>query len=293
LGEGPTGRQSIYSAPQLATPSNDWQLVKQEPIEGLTMYSNPALPGISCQLYTLPDQDDDSLTSVASPSETSMQYADDQKPMISIYNEPPMDSLPYPPPTNAASPPYFQPPPPGSPPFIHDTSFQVNTGGDHWEDTPARAPRLNVPSQSYMLSELPSPVSTAFSQSLPQQYTSSSVTRSHRRQSRSPSPRSPLRLSPVPHTKRTLDKKPALACLFCRGRKIACGPPQAGSKDKTCNQCARRHLKCEYPSESRRGMRKRRSLIPRISSATPEIGPDRPRVNLVKANRKRSVDKSS
>lgn len=172
--------------------------------------------------------------SVASPSEASMQYTDDQKPMISTYNEPPMDSLPYPPPTNAASPPYFQPPPPGSPSFIHDTSFQVNTGVDHWEETPARAPRLAVPSQSYMLSELSSPVSTALSQSLPQQYVSSSVTRSHRRQSRSPSPRSSLRLSPVPHTKRTLDKKPALACLFCRGRKIACGPPQPGSKDKTC-----------------------------------------------------------
>ncbi|KAI9571654.1 hypothetical protein HD554DRAFT_1982868, partial [Boletus coccyginus] len=107
------------------------------------------------------------------------------------------------------------------------------------------------------------------------------------RQSRSPSPRSPLRLSPTPHAKRSLDKKPALACLFCRGRKIACGPPQPGSKDKTCNQCARRHLKCEYPLESRRGMRKRRSLIPRISSATPEISPDGPRVNLVKTNRKR------
>jgi hypothetical protein len=59
------------------------------------------------------------------------------------------------------------------------------------------------------------------------------------------------------------------------------------------SQCARRHLKCEYPLESRRGMRKRRSLIPRVSSTTPEINPDRPRVNLVKANRKRSVDKSS
>ena len=206
------------------------------------MYSNPALPGFSCQLYTLPDRDDDSLTSIMSPSETSMQYVDDQKPMISRYDEPPMDSLPYPPPADSASPPYFQPPPPhgtqdgviiGSPSFIHDASFQMNTGGDHWEDTPARAPRLTVPSQSYMLSELPSPVSTAFSQSFSQQCTSS-ATRSHRRQSRSPSPRSSLRLSPVPHTKRTLDKKPALACLFCRGRKIACGPPQPGSKDKTC-----------------------------------------------------------
>ncbi|KAF9497941.1 hypothetical protein BDN71DRAFT_1342993, partial [Pleurotus eryngii] len=53
------------------------------------------------------------------------------------------------------------------------------------------------------------------------------------------------------------EKKPPLACLFCRGRKIACGPPMPGSKDRTCNQCQRRSLKCEYPLESRRGMRKK------------------------------------
>ncbi|THH17247.1 hypothetical protein EW146_g3525 [Bondarzewia mesenterica] len=29
-------------------------------------------------------------------------------------------------------------------------------------------------------------------------------------------------------------KKPALACLFCRERKIACGPPPPGSDDMTC-----------------------------------------------------------
>lgn len=35
--------------------------------------------------------------------------------------------------------------------------------------------------------------------------------------------------------KRTsIDKKPPLACLFCRGRKIACGPPLPGTTDKTC-----------------------------------------------------------
>ncbi|KAF8644822.1 hypothetical protein AX16_008279 [Volvariella volvacea WC 439] len=34
--------------------------------------------------------------------------------------------------------------------------------------------------------------------------------------------------------KRQQDKKPPLACLFCRGRKIACGPPVPGSKEKTC-----------------------------------------------------------
>ena len=32
------------------------------------------------------------------------------------------------------------------------------------------------------------------------------------------------------------DRKPTLACLFCRGRKIACGQPLPGSVDKTCKQ---------------------------------------------------------
>ncbi|KAF9486716.1 hypothetical protein BDN71DRAFT_1425770, partial [Pleurotus eryngii] len=62
----------------------------------------------------------------------------------------------------------------------------------------------------------------------------------------------PASLSPLS------DEKPLkLACLFCRGRKIACGPPLPGSKDRTCKQCQRRSLKCEYPLESRRGMRKK------------------------------------
>ncbi|KAF8798743.1 hypothetical protein BYT27DRAFT_7122656 [Phlegmacium glaucopus] len=71
-------------------------------------------------------------------------------------------------------------------------------------------------------------------------------------------PKSSIRLSPLP-SKRQLEKKPPLACLFCRGRKIACGPPLPGSLNKTCNQCQRRSLPCEYPSESRRGMRKKKS----------------------------------
>ncbi|KAH7927858.1 hypothetical protein BV22DRAFT_989117, partial [Leucogyrophana mollusca] len=70
-------------------------------------------------------------------------------------------------------------------------------------------------------------------------------------------------------------KKQALACLFCRERKIACGRPSATSSDQTCkqvpffllcvnaslivpcSQCARRRIKCEYPTESRRGQHKR------------------------------------
>lgn len=40
--------------------------------------------------------------------------------------------------------------------------------------------------------------------------------------------------SPVPVNQRQVLKKLPLACLFCRGRKIACGPPIPGSKDNTC-----------------------------------------------------------
>jgi hypothetical protein len=48
---------------------------------------------------------------------------------------------------------------------------------------------------------------------------------------RTPSPH--IQFSPLP-SKRQAEKKPLLACLFCRGRKIACGPPDPGSLDPTC-----------------------------------------------------------
>ncbi|KAJ7856445.1 hypothetical protein B0H14DRAFT_2752719 [Mycena olivaceomarginata] len=54
----------------------------------------------------------------------------------------------------------------------------------------------------------------------------------------------------------TAARKPGLACLFCRGRSIACTPSTGWS----CSQCLRRGLECEYPAESRRGMRKRKIL---------------------------------
>lgn len=48
-------------------------------------------------------------------------------------------------------------------------------------------------------------------------------------------PHTAMRLSPLPRNKhQPLEKKPPLACLFCRGRKIACGSPLPGSPDKTC-----------------------------------------------------------
>lgn len=56
----------------------------------------------------------------------------------------------------------------------------------------------------------------------------------------SPSPRASslgMRLSPLPYHKRAAainERKPPLACLFCRGRKIACGAPIPGSTDNTC-----------------------------------------------------------
>ncbi|KAF8993677.1 hypothetical protein BDQ17DRAFT_1312024 [Cyathus striatus] len=87
---------------------------------------------------------------------------------------------------------------------------------------------------------------------------------------RSPSP-APVRISPMAGARRGMDKKPPLACLFCRGRKIACGPPLPGSKDKTCNQCQRRSLKCEYPLESRRGMRKKKDTADNITAEGPKV----------------------
>lgn len=54
----------------------------------------------------------------------------------------------------------------------------------------------------------------------------------------SPPPRSlSIKLSPRPDRSPTLPapkKKPSLACLFCRQRKIACGAPLPGSSEKRC-----------------------------------------------------------
>lgn len=61
-------------------------------------------------------------------------------------------------------------------------------------------------------------------------------------------------------------KKPIMACLFCRERKIACGPPVPGSCERRCNQCARRGLVCEYPKESRRGQHKRGPRAQRVKA---------------------------
>ncbi|TFK63324.1 hypothetical protein BDN72DRAFT_776012, partial [Pluteus cervinus] len=56
-------------------------------------------------------------------------------------------------------------------------------------------------------------------------------------------------------------KKLPMACFFCRGRKIACGPPAPGTKVKTCDQCQRRSLNCVLPTENRRGKRKKKAAL--------------------------------
>lgn len=122
----------------------------------------------------------------------------------------------------------------------------------------------------------------------------------------------PLLSEPVPgssntntggNSKRNPDKKPALACVFCRGRKIACGPPLKDGDGKSCkyvvshreiylceclsihlcSQCQRRSLRCEYPTESRRGMRKKPAANSTTSSAS----------NSTKAKRNANVSSNS
>ncbi|KAF7375796.1 hypothetical protein MSAN_00469300 [Mycena sanguinolenta] len=71
---------------------------------------------------------------------------------------------------------------------------------------------------------------------------------------------------PRPQTVKFADgRKPrqALACLFCRRRKIPCGRPAAEAADQTCKQCARRDRECVYPTESRRGHHSRVKGNPR------------------------------
>ncbi|KAI6010517.1 hypothetical protein EDC04DRAFT_797058 [Pisolithus marmoratus] len=78
-----------------------------------------------------------------------------------------------------------------------------------------------------------------------------------RRRTRSPSPRTQQQaraslIAQQLHSKgKSMDKKPALACLFCRGRKIACGPPLPGTKDKTCKQSLAFSSVCSTPFEVR------------------------------------------
>ena len=104
---------------------------------------------------------------------------------------------------------------------LHTSSAPVSNG---WIDTAPQS-HITVPSQAYPDHPI-------------QDTPKSDYVQTSRHQTKSPSPRAQqARGSMISqhHSKgRSLDKKPALACLFCRGRKIACGPPLPGSKDKTC-----------------------------------------------------------
>ncbi|KAJ7778016.1 hypothetical protein DFH07DRAFT_1056340 [Mycena maculata] len=81
-------------------------------------------------------------------------------------------------------------------------------------------------------------------------------------------------------------RRQALACLFCRRRKIACGRPPGASADQACSQCVKRGRghQCEYPTESRRGQHSRiksmarRQDFPAITMTRSELSPHSPRV---------------
>ncbi|KZT65596.1 hypothetical protein DAEQUDRAFT_740582 [Daedalea quercina L-15889] len=51
--------------------------------------------------------------------------------------------------------------------------------------------------------------------------------------------------------KRTFRRTTAVACTFCRKRKIKCGGPPVDNPDKSCLQCRRRDQACEYPAPKR------------------------------------------
>ncbi|KAJ7108013.1 hypothetical protein C8R43DRAFT_198739 [Mycena crocata] len=86
----------------------------------------------------------------------------------------------------------------------------------------------------------------------------------------------------INQVKKVGPKKQLMACLFCRERKIGCSRPPEDDPDQTCNQCARRKRKCEYPTESRRGQHTRNRLNskkflgleePKITPVTPPTLP--------------------
>ncbi|KAF7427878.1 hypothetical protein PC9H_007095 [Pleurotus ostreatus] len=167
----------------------------------------------------------------------------------------------------------------------YETCIDSSTPSDHGEAHPewsqyehGSATLASLDPTSPPFDSPASPTTSTFCHRSPVRSSSAysrQATSSPSRSRRSPSPRletypasscslepemSPAPLSPLSDEK-PLEKKPPLACLFCRGRKIACGPPLPGSKDRTCNQCQRRSLKCEYPLESRRGMRKKKAPV--------------------------------
>ena len=123
--------------------------------------------------------------------------------------------------------------------FPHPTTFAANP------DDLIRRAEVGTPAPSLLhpvqdIDEAPSPATSDGSFQFPlspkakKRATSTSRKGSPRLKEMSPK-RLALRLSPAPPSKKLAsDKKQTLACLFCRGRKIACGPPLLGSPDRTC-----------------------------------------------------------
>jgi len=90
-------------------------------------------------------------------------------------------------------------------------------------------------------------------------------------------------------------KKPVMACLFCRVRKIACAPPVPGGLETRCNQCARRDIACEYPKESRRGQYRRLQYLERVGKEVAEkiAEVERQSAMIAAGDRKKGVRKLS
>ena len=115
--------------------------------------------------------------------------------------------------------------------------------------TPPPALTVAIPhaARTTQQAKQPSPHAQSTSRSQPHSPCSPRPPNSHAqrllaRQQRLPSPRvtlrppsrTSMRTTPLPGTKRQLERKPPLACFFCRARKIACGAPAPGSTDRTC-----------------------------------------------------------
>ena len=127
---------------------------------------------------------------------------------VSLVQEEPGQSMPF-----GHAPPLQQPSQP-----LHPSLAPVSNG---WIDIASQS-HMTVPSQAYPDHPI-------------QDTPKSNYVQTSRHQTKSPSPwAQQAQGSMINHKGRSLDKKPALTCLFCRGRKIACGAPLPGSKDKTC-----------------------------------------------------------
>ena len=122
--------------------------------------------------------------------------------------------------------------------FPHPNTFTTNPDNLIRHEVENPAPSLLHPTQD--IDEAPPPATSDGSFQFPlfpkakKRATSTSRKVSPRLKVMSPK-RLALHLSPALASKKLAsDKMQTLACLFCHGRKIACGPPLLGSPDWTC-----------------------------------------------------------